>query len=223
MTGPAQRGSPAARPLVDALLAPYEVLVPPVSTAGAAVTIVLRDGASGPEVLLIERTSNDADPASGQVALPGGRVEDGDGSLLETALRELAEEVGLAGTDLDGPPRFVRTELAARFGLRVGIFAGRLSSTAGTPTPRSRDEVAHVFWLPAAQLAETSLVREETPRGAIEVAASVYEGHVLWGFTRRVLRDFFALPVEGELGGPAFPPRPIEDAPPPEEGRQAPE
>ena len=66
------RGTPPpAAPSVPSLLAPFPVLTPPVATAGAAVTIVLRAGAAEPEVLLIERAPNPADPASGQVALPG--------------------------------------------------------------------------------------------------------------------------------------------------------
>jgi hypothetical protein len=38
------------------------------------------------------------------------------------------------------------------------------------------------------------------------------DGHVLWGFTRRVLRQFFDLPTEDERFGPAFahtPPPPL--------------
>jgi 8-oxo-dGTP pyrophosphatase MutT (NUDIX family) len=209
MTGRADEPPPAGgEPTVRALLARFEPLAPPVSAAGAAVTIVLREGSAGPEVLLIERTTNASDPASGQVALPGGRVSEGDGSLLASALRELEEEVGLTQQDLAGPVRFVATQMAQRFGLRVAIFAAALSREAGRPASRSPKEVAHVFWLPTAELARTRRVREQTPRGEIDVPATVFEGHVLWGFTRRILRSFFALPDEGELGGPAFPSEP---------------
>jgi 8-oxo-dGTP pyrophosphatase MutT (NUDIX family) len=66
------------------------------------VTILLRNGRSGVETLLIERTERPTDPASGQVAFPGGRVEESDGALVRTALRELQEEVGLTEGDLAG-------------------------------------------------------------------------------------------------------------------------
>jgi 8-oxo-dGTP pyrophosphatase MutT (NUDIX family) len=169
------------------------------------VAIVLREGLSGVETLLIERASDPADPASGQVAFPGGHVSEGDGNLLETALRELQEEVGLGRDDLEGELHYVSTELARRFGLEVAVFAGRLGPRGRGPVPRSPREVAHVFWLPESALDRTTRVERSTPRGVAQVNATVHEGHVLWGFTRRVLRQFLGDPLEDEPFGPAFP------------------
>jgi 8-oxo-dGTP pyrophosphatase MutT (NUDIX family) len=202
MSGAPSAPAGSARTLLDR----YPVGAPPVSEAGAAVTIVLRDGLREPEVLLIERTVNPDDPASGQVGLPGGHVDATDASLAATAVRELGEEVGLLASDLDGPLRFVRTELARRFGLRVGIFAAALDPLGRPPAVASPREVAHVFWLRAGALRETHRVSTETIRGRAEVPAAVVDGHVVWGFTRRILRDFFELPPEGDEGGPIFAP-----------------
>ena len=65
----------------------------------AAVAVVLRRGpsdcGSGPpriELLLIRRAVNARDPWSGDVALPGGKVEAGE-TDLEAAIRECKEEV----------------------------------------------------------------------------------------------------------------------------------
>jgi 8-oxo-dGTP pyrophosphatase MutT (NUDIX family) len=184
---------------------------PPVGTAGAAVTIVLRPGQREVEVLLIERAEQTDDPASGQVGLPGGHVEESDSSLARTALRELREEVGLVETDLTGAPRYVETRDAARFHLKVAIFAAELSPRGQAPRPASREEVAHVFWLPRSALDQARQVPRDTPLGWIQVTATVVDGHILWGFTRRVLRDFFGYPAEDELGGLPFAPR----SPPP--------
>jgi 8-oxo-dGTP pyrophosphatase MutT (NUDIX family) len=182
-------------------------VAPPLGSAGAAVTIVLRDGRSEVETLLIERAENPQDPASGQVGLPGGHVDEGDGNLARTALRELEEEVGIAESDLRGPLRFVSLEEARRFGLKVAVFTAILGPDGNLPTPRSADEVAHVFWMPRSALAETRRVHRDSGMGDIEVPATVLDGHVLWGFTRRVLREFFELPTEDRSGGPAFAPR----------------
>lgn len=189
---------------LDALLRRYPVLTPPVSTAGAAVSIVLREGQHEIETLLIVRAANPDDPGSGQVAFPGGRVAEGDGSLLTTALRELEEEVGLTAADLLGPLRFVGAQPARAFGLTVGIFAAALGPVAQHPRARSPEEVATVFWLPRSALAETRKVTRTTALGSAEVRATVVHGEVLWGFTRRVLRQFFGLPTEDEPSGPAF-------------------
>jgi 8-oxo-dGTP pyrophosphatase MutT (NUDIX family) len=193
---------------VEELLGRFPETSPPVGTAGAAVTILLRNGLREVETLLIERTERPTDPASGQVAFPGGRVEDSDGSLRITALRELEEEVGLTRADLTGAPRYVSTEDARRFGIKVAVFVAALGADRSSPTVLSADEVAHVFWLPRSALGETRRVHRETPRGSIEVPATIHEEHVLWGFTRRVIRQFFGLSTEDEWGGPAFAPDP---------------
>lgn len=171
---------------------------PPIGSAGAAVTLVLRDGSTDVEVLLIERAISPEDPGSGQVALPGGRVATSDGSLTVTALRELQEEVGLAESDLTGPLRFVRTRAARRFGLSVAVFAAAIAPEAGPPVRRSPREVAHVFWFPQGRLAQVRWVPAGTDRPSPDVPAAVFEGHVIWGFTRRVLLDFFGYGAEQE-------------------------
>ena len=205
------RASPlvgSAPETVAQLVARFPEATPPTGSAGAAVMILLRQGVSEVETLLIERTERPTDPASGQVAFPGGRVEESDGSLRKTALRELEEEVGLTSSDLAGVPRYVSTENAIRFGLKVGVFTAALGPGGRAPTPLSRDEVAHVFWMPRSALGDTRMVHRETGYGLIEVPATLYEGHVLWGFTRRLTREFFGLTTEDEWGGPAFAPDP---------------
>ena len=206
MTGPEAPASVVgdAPRNVDGLLERFPVLSPPLSTAGAAVSIVLREGLHEVETLLIVRAANPDDPGAGQVAFPGGRVSEGDGSLVATALRELEEEVGLTGADLVGPLRFVGTQPARAFGLTVGVFAGALGPVAGPPRARSPQEVATVFWLPRSSLAETRKVTRTTALGPTGVRATIVHGEVLWGFTRRVLRQFFGLPTEDVLSGPAF-------------------
>ncbi|HXQ48919.1 MAG TPA: CoA pyrophosphatase [Thermoplasmata archaeon] len=203
MTHPPHTSTPS----LDVLLARFPVERPPSSSADAAVTIVLREGLSELEVLLIERASHPDDPASGQVALPGGHVSKDDGNLVQTALRELEEEVGLSRQDLADDPRYVSTVHARRFGLDVGVFVARLGSEGRTPAPRSPSEVARVFWLPRSSLETTRQVERETSVGTLPVHATVHDGHVLWGFTRRVLRDFFDLPHEKEAFGSVFAPK----------------
>jgi len=202
-----EQGLPGTAPAtLDDILDRFPALAPPVSTAGAAVVIVLRDGLDDVETLLIERAEQPSDPASGQVAFPGGHVSEADGSLATTALRELEEEVGLTRADFRGDLRYVDTVLAVRFGLRVGVFATGLSPEAKAPTARSADEVAHVFWLPRRALADSRPIERETMRGPSQVRATVFEGHILWGFTRRVLCEFFGIANRDEPIGPVFPP-----------------
>ncbi|MEM8542308.1 MAG: CoA pyrophosphatase, partial [Pseudomonadota bacterium] len=66
----------------------------------AAVLIGVLEGANGPSVLLTERTAK-LRSHSGQIAFPGGRVDDTDRTYAETALRECEEEVGIGGEHLE--------------------------------------------------------------------------------------------------------------------------
>jgi 8-oxo-dGTP pyrophosphatase MutT (NUDIX family) len=167
---------------------------PPHGAAGAAVTIVLRSGRSDVEVLLIERAVREGDPASGQIGLPGGHVDEEEGALLETALRECQEEVGIGAGDLVSTPRFVGFSVASAVGLKVGVFAAELGPSRSGPTAHDPAEVAHVFWIPRSALRQSRRVVRDTVVGSREVDANVVDGHVLWGFTRRVLLDFFEIP-----------------------------
>jgi 8-oxo-dGTP pyrophosphatase MutT (NUDIX family) len=60
----------------------------------AAVLVPLVDREAGLTILLTQRTENLARHA-GQIAFPGGRVEEADADAIAAALRETEEEIGL--------------------------------------------------------------------------------------------------------------------------------
>jgi 8-oxo-dGTP pyrophosphatase MutT (NUDIX family) len=66
----------------------------------AGVCVPLREGPRGLEVLMIKRPGTMRQHAR-EVAFPGGRAEPGDLDLLDTALRETWEELGLKREDLE--------------------------------------------------------------------------------------------------------------------------
>ena len=68
----------------------------------AAVTLVIRQVRNEPELLFIKRTERETDNWSGHVAVPGGKVDEGE-SGREAAEREAMEECGLR---LDDPSSF---------------------------------------------------------------------------------------------------------------------
>jgi len=90
----------------------------------SATVVVLRDGATGLEVLLLQRTARDGG-TRGAWVFPGGRVEDidrqGEGrdpviALQRAAVRETREEAGLVldGESLLYISRWITPEIAAR-------------------------------------------------------------------------------------------------------------
>jgi 8-oxo-dGTP pyrophosphatase MutT (NUDIX family) len=163
----------------------------------AAVALLLRLGASGAlELLLIKRAEYASDPWSGHVALPGGRQEPGDATLLHTAIRETREEIGidipgqgmvLGVLDELGPstPRLPPLTILPH----VAIVERAL------PLTLSR-EVADAFWVPLALLRDPAASREvdlDLATGVRRVRSLSYKEHIIWGLTERILRQFFAL------------------------------
>jgi 8-oxo-dGTP pyrophosphatase MutT (NUDIX family) len=207
------RGAGAdSAPTLAELLAPWSPWPPPRDRAEAAVLIVLRQGDEEPEALLIERAERPGDRGSGQVAFPGGHVEPGDANLRATALRECDEEVGLSAAHLGEMPRYVSTRYASAFGLLVAIFAAPVAPFAPSPKPRDPREVASTFWIPRSALGNVRMETRRTLFGIHPMPSAVHDGHVVWGFTRRVLREFFGFPPE-PLYDPRSPPLSLDPLP----------
>lgn len=98
-------------------------------------------------VLFTQRTA-ELKSHSGQVSFPGGRAERDDASAEATALRETAEEIGLAATRVEILGRLpdYRTRTGYRVTPVIGLVAPPLELA---PDPR---EVAEVFEVPLAFL-----------------------------------------------------------------------
>lgn len=165
----------------------------------AAVAAVLRQTANGAELLLIERAQREGDPWSGHMALPGGRRDPGDASLLETALRETREEIGLdlaveadlVGrlADVDIVPRGERS----RGWIRPFVFVLRSPDIELTPSPA---EVEAVIWgrLATIHNGEVDTTIEWARGGdAMTFPAWKIEGRTVWGLTYRMMSSLFEL------------------------------
>lgn len=162
----------------------------------AAVALILRPGAAGLDLLLIQRAVFEGDPWSGQVALPGGRASRDDASLAHTAMRETLEETGLdlaAGGRLLGEldELHPRTPVLPPIVVRPHVFA--LATDA--PLVVSH-EVAEAFWVPLAALRDPATTRESRIRVREHwwrVPSFVLGERVVWGMTERMLRQLLAL------------------------------
>jgi len=160
----------------------------------AAVAIVLREGVTPvPDVLFIERAVREGDPWSGQVALPGGRRNEGESDLLTTAVRETMEETGLdlrAHGEVFGPIDEFRTRSPALPPVIVRPFVARIN--AGLAIAPS-DEVSSHFWVPLDALfnpANTRPTRVVARGFSMWRDAIHYEGKVIWGMTEIIVRTF---------------------------------
>jgi 8-oxo-dGTP pyrophosphatase MutT (NUDIX family) len=151
----------------------------------AAVLIGLVTHAEGLSVLLTQRTPHLADHA-GQIAFPGGRIEQQDPDERAAALREAREEVGLdpAGVRLIGRLDTYVTRTGFRVEPIVGLIAPPL---ALNPDPH---EVADIFEVPLdfvidpANRRRDSRIFQGTERFFWAIA---WQDRYIWGATAGML------------------------------------
>jgi 8-oxo-dGTP pyrophosphatase MutT (NUDIX family) len=168
--------------------------------ARAAVALVFRVIEGEPELLLIRRAEREGDPWSGHVALPGGRHDARDLSLLETAMRETLEETAV---DLrtHGVPLGVLDELHPRMPVPPSIvvtpYVFVLTEVGQQALALElSEEVAEAFWVPLAMLTDPKVTQETDIQRRSEtwrVQAFVVREHIVWGLTERILRNLLTL------------------------------
>jgi 8-oxo-dGTP pyrophosphatase MutT (NUDIX family) len=166
----------------------------------AAVAAVLREGEAGLELLFIHRAEHPRDPWSGQMAWPGGRVDDGDDGPLAAALRETREELALdleRDAELLGALSEVRTHLRRGSGpLSVVPFVFELK---GEPVLVPNPEVQEALWVPLPFLLERGNRGRMiwTGRGVpLVMPCYRFEGRVIWGLTLHMLDELLELVAE---------------------------
>jgi 8-oxo-dGTP pyrophosphatase MutT (NUDIX family) len=139
-------------------------------------------------VLFTER-SEEVDFHKGQVCFPGGTYELSDVSLLETALREAEEEIGLKAEHV---------EILGEFDDDVTLTSDYIISpfVALIPYPYpfkvAGREIKEVFSVPLAFLMDEANFERDS-------GVYKYEGHVIWGATARILKRFVDL-LKSESG-----------------------
>jgi 8-oxo-dGTP pyrophosphatase MutT (NUDIX family) len=152
----------------------------------AAVLLAVVERPSGPAVLLTKRAAG-LRHHPGQIALPGGRVDDTDPDPAAAALREAEEEVAL-------DPARVRIlgQMPAHETVTGYAMTPVVAHVAGDFTPRVQQaEVAEAFFVPFAHVADPANYRVERRqwRGHWRSYWAVPWGpYYIWGATARVLR-----------------------------------
>ncbi len=166
----------------------------------AAVAVILRERGGVVEVLVIRRAERPGDRWSGQAALPGGKVDAGDATIDDTALRETFEEVGLdlralgarrLGQLNDHPG--LKQRRWARFTVVPVVYA----IEGDPPMSLNAREVAEALWVPLdeAQRSQGSMLWWFRPLKAIPVKLPMrlprwqWRGLTIWGLTYGMLRE----------------------------------
>jgi 8-oxo-dGTP pyrophosphatase MutT (NUDIX family) len=157
----------------------------PTTRRSAAVLVPLVEHSEGMSVLLTQRTEHLSSHA-GQVAFPGGRVEEDDADAVATALRETEEEIGLARGHVETVGRLDDYETGTGF-IVTPIVGFVRPPFALKPDP---SEVAVVFEVPLSFVLDRRNHERRTGfwRGRERTYfAMPYEGRFIWGATAGML------------------------------------
>lgn len=155
----------------------------------SAVLVIIHYHAGSPHVFLTRR-SEGLKSHKGEISFPGGRHAKDDATLLDTALRETQEEIGIAfgPKDVAGSLQVVRTMTSNHY---IVPFV-----TVQDMLPRYRvstDEVAEVLDVPLIETLQTMEPDTEHFHLSKNAYRFAYRGNAIWGATARIMKQLHDL------------------------------
>ena len=158
----------------------------------AAVLVPLVQVDEAPHLLFIRRAMT-LPHHQGQIAFPGGTHRLGDADLVDTALREAQEEIGLDPTNVSVLGILDDHETMGS-GFVITPVVGLISHPQGwRPAPA---EVDAIFTVPVRVLRADGVERQELwDFGRHRHPVDLYDvqGHIIWGATHRITKSLLAL------------------------------
>jgi 8-oxo-dGTP pyrophosphatase MutT (NUDIX family) len=151
----------------------------------AAVLAAFTYGGSEPELILTRRSQKMRSHA-GEVAFPGGKIDPLDVSLIDTALRESHEEIGLRPNEVEVIGQI--EAMHSRQGVKVQPLVGLVDSALDF-RPCS-EELDAVFKVPVALFYDksASIMHSFEMNGSfVEMPAFKFQEFTIWGLTAAMI------------------------------------
>ena len=152
---------------------------------------------NGEDHILFTKRTETVEHHKGQISFPGGRRDIEDETLLQTALRESYEEVGIRPEDVEvlGDLDDEKTHVSNYV---ISPYVGFIPYPY--PFRASPDEVEGLLEIPISALIDRANFREEIQRSGEKRYRAYfyyYGDDVIWGATSRILKRFFNLVCAG--------------------------
>jgi 8-oxo-dGTP pyrophosphatase MutT (NUDIX family) len=147
---------------------------------------------AGEYCVLLNVRSDSVEDHRGEISFPGGRKDESDRTLLDTALRETHEEMGVRPQDVEVLGEL--DDVATNSSYLISPFVGTIQHPYRF-RPNDR-EVVEVLEVPLAELSDDGSVRDEVwleVGGLVSRPSYAYKGHLIYGATARILSRFLEL------------------------------
>lgn len=167
----------------------------------AGILVPITSNPERPEVILTRRAQH-LSTHQGQVAFPGGKFDDEDGTLLNTALRECHEEIGVAPKHVEVVGRL--SQVVSLHGIKVTPFVGLVSDNVSMQP--NLEELDSIFKVPTDYLPQAEPKRRDrmTYKGmALSVPSYDYhyegENYEIWGLSAIVLVELLNVAFDASI------------------------
>ena len=156
----------------------------------SGVLILLYEKEFNPHFALIKRPDYEG-VHGGQIALPGGKMENEDQDIIQTALREANEEVGVIKEDVKVLGSLSDVYIPVSNFL-VSPVVGHINySPDFIPQPEEVDLIIEMELERLKSFENLAMKKIRLSTGMkIEVPVFEYQGHTIWGATALMLNEF---------------------------------
>ncbi|MDX2443781.1 MAG: CoA pyrophosphatase [Bacteroidales bacterium] len=176
----------------------YDPETNPLPPEKAAILILLFPCNNSLCTVFIQRT-NYPGPHKGQISFPGGKYDISDENLSATALRETAEELGIATDIIRIIGRLTPLYISVS-NFEVSPFVGYLPSVPEFEVEKEEVQLAITEQLNSLQnpdlIGELQIKRE---KDTILAPCYVVQGYKIWGATAMMLREFLEVVKNAEI------------------------
>jgi len=128
---------------------------------------------------------------SGQIAFPGGKFEESDTSLFETAIRETEEEIGIPPSEIEFIGQLT-TLYVPPSNFNINPYVGFLKTTPNFQIDYK--EVAEVFSVPVNNFLNDDCIQQKTitlgDGSELLIPYYAIQSYTIWGATSMILNEF---------------------------------
>ena len=140
---------------------------------------------SDPKLLMIEKSIH-LNNHAGEIAFPGGKWAEDDHDLLDTALRETEEEIGLSISKDDVIGQLANV-MTLNSGYTITPFVCIIDKIPQLKTDSEVESILHIPMIPLLQTLDDD--PDPNHKSIKEMYTFTYNGKIVWGASARILKQ----------------------------------